>query len=84
MPERVPSRIGHYRIVGVVGIRDLDKVPVARRQPLQSFLALARDLLVKTVANGIETAAEARACSEIGFTHAQGFHIGLPRATEEI
>ena len=39
---------------------------------------------MKTVAEGIETAGEARACAELGFTHAQGFHIGRPRPIEQI
>ena len=51
---------------------------------LQSLLSLARELLVKTVAEGIETPAEARVCAEIGFTHAQGFHLGRPRPIEQI
>jgi EAL domain-containing protein (putative c-di-GMP-specific phosphodiesterase class I) len=39
---------------------------------------------VKTVAEGIETAAEAHACAELGFTYGQGVHIGHPRPIEEI
>jgi EAL domain-containing protein (putative c-di-GMP-specific phosphodiesterase class I) len=39
---------------------------------------------VKTVAEGIETAAEARACAELGFTHGQGFHIGRPLTIDQI
>jgi EAL domain-containing protein (putative c-di-GMP-specific phosphodiesterase class I) len=36
------------------------------------------------VAEGIETPGEARVCAEIGFTHAQGFHMGRPRPLAEM
>jgi EAL domain-containing protein (putative c-di-GMP-specific phosphodiesterase class I) len=65
-------------------IKDIDQGPQARRRLLESLLGLARELLVKTVAEGIETAGEARVCAELGFTHAQGFHIGRPRPIEQI
>jgi EAL domain-containing protein (putative c-di-GMP-specific phosphodiesterase class I) len=65
-------------------ISGLDQAPAARRRLVHSLLALARELLVKTVAEGIETAAEARACADLGFTHGQGFHIGRPRPIEEV
>jgi EAL domain-containing protein (putative c-di-GMP-specific phosphodiesterase class I) len=65
-------------------VSGLDQAPAAKRRLLHSLLALARELLVKTVAEGIETAGEARACAELGFTHAQGFHIGRPRPIEQL
>ena len=65
-------------------ISGLDRAPAPKRRMLQSLLSLARELLVKTVAEGIETPAEARVCAEIGFTHAQGFHLGRPRPIEQI
>lgn len=65
-------------------VTGLDRAPAPKRRLLHSLLSLARDLLVKTVAEGIETPGEARACAEIGFTHAQGFHIGRPRPIEQI
>jgi EAL domain-containing protein (putative c-di-GMP-specific phosphodiesterase class I) len=65
-------------------VTELDQAPAAKRRLLHSLLGLARELLVKTVAEGIETAGEARACAELGFTHAQGFHIGRPRPIEQI
>ena len=74
----------HYLKFDQRYIHDLDQAPRARRRALQSVLTMARDLLVKTVAEGIETAAEARACAELGFTHGQGFHIGRPRPIEEL
>jgi EAL domain-containing protein (putative c-di-GMP-specific phosphodiesterase class I) len=74
----------HYLKVDRRFFHDLDQAPKARRQILASLLALARDLLVKTVAEGVETAAERRACAEIGFTHAQGYYIGRPQPIEQI
>ena len=65
-------------------VSGLDQAPAAKRKLLHSLLGLARELLVETVAEGIETAGEARACAELGFTHAQGFHIGRPRPIEQI
>ncbi len=65
-------------------ISGLDQAPAPKRRLLQSLLSLARELLVKTVAEGIETPAEARVCAEIGFTHAQGFHLGRPRPIDQI
>ena len=74
----------HYLKFDQRYIHDLDQAPRARRRALQSVLTMARDLLVKTVAEGIETAAEARACAELGFTYGQGFYIGRPRPIEEL
>ena len=74
----------HYLKFDQRFISGLDQAPLAKRRLLQSLLSLARELLVKTVAEGIETAAEARVCAEIGFTHAQGFHMGRPDPMAEL
>jgi len=63
-------------------VSSLDQAAVSKRRLLSSLLSLARDLPIKTVAEGIETPAEAAACTEIGFTHAQGFFLGRPRPLE--
>jgi EAL domain-containing protein (putative c-di-GMP-specific phosphodiesterase class I) len=60
-------------------VTGLDKAPQPKRRLLQSLVNLARELLVRTVAEGIETAAELQACSELGFTYAQGYELGRPR-----
>jgi EAL domain-containing protein (putative c-di-GMP-specific phosphodiesterase class I) len=65
-------------------IRGIDAAPVSRRSLLTSLVSVARDLLVQTVAEGVETAAEADACMRIGFTHAQGFFFGRPRPIEQV
>jgi EAL domain-containing protein (putative c-di-GMP-specific phosphodiesterase class I) len=64
----------------VVGI---DQAPPSRRRLVASLVAAARELLVKTVAEGVETAAEAEVCARLGFTHAQGFHFGAPAPLPE-
>jgi EAL domain-containing protein (putative c-di-GMP-specific phosphodiesterase class I) len=74
----------HYLKFDQRFVHEIDQAPAAKRRLLHSLLSLARDLLVKTVAEGIETAAEARACAELGFTHGQGFHIGRPRPIEQL
>ncbi len=68
----------HYLKFDRSFISDLDPASNAGKM-LRSLLSLANELLVKTVAEGVETPAEAAACSDIGFTHAQGFNIGRPR-----
>ena len=60
-------------------ITDLDQASDAKGKLLKSLLSLADELMVKTVAEGIETPAEASACADFGFTHGQGFHLGRPR-----
>jgi EAL domain-containing protein (putative c-di-GMP-specific phosphodiesterase class I) len=57
--------------------------PSSRRRLLASLVAAARELLVKTVAEGVETESEADVCSKLGFTHAQGFHFGRPAPVGE-
>ncbi len=55
-----------------------------RRQLLTSLVGVAKDLRVKAIAEGIETAAEATTCEEIGFNLAQGYHFGRPGPVEKI
>ncbi|HKC12023.1 MAG TPA: EAL domain-containing protein, partial [Vicinamibacteria bacterium] len=53
-----------------------------RRRLLSSLVAWAGDLQVETVAEGIETAAEAEVCGHIGFSQAQGYWFGRPLLLE--
>lgn len=64
-------------------VSGIDQAPSSRRRLLASLVAAARELLVKTIAEGIETEAEAEVCRRAGFTHAQGYHFGAPRPPEE-
>jgi EAL domain-containing protein (putative c-di-GMP-specific phosphodiesterase class I) len=65
-------------------ITGLDHAPVARQRLVASLVAAARELLVQTVAEGVETAEEAAACMRAGFTHAQGYHFGRPGPVEKL
>ena len=65
-------------------VRGIDKAPQTRQRLLSSLVGVARDLLVYTVAEGVETAAEADVCMRVGFTHAQGFFYGRPAPIDDI
>jgi EAL domain-containing protein (putative c-di-GMP-specific phosphodiesterase class I) len=59
-------------------VTGIDHAPLSRQRLVASLVAAARELLVSTVAEGVETAEEAAACVHAGFTHAQGYHFGRP------
>jgi EAL domain-containing protein (putative c-di-GMP-specific phosphodiesterase class I) len=65
-------------------ITGIDHAPSSRQRLVASLVAAARELLVHTVAEGVETAEEAAACLRAGFTHAQGYHFGRPGPVEEL
>jgi EAL domain-containing protein (putative c-di-GMP-specific phosphodiesterase class I) len=62
----------------------IDQAPASRRRLVASLVAAARELLVKTVAEGVETAAEAEVCRDLGFTLAQGYHFGRPASVDTL
>jgi EAL domain-containing protein (putative c-di-GMP-specific phosphodiesterase class I) len=74
----------HYLKFDMTFVRGIDAAPASRQRLLTSLVSVARDLLVYTVAEGVETAAEADVCMRIGFTHAQGYFFGRPRPIEEV
>ena len=74
----------HYLKFDMSFIRDIDSAPLSRQRLLTSLVSVARDLLVYTVAEGVETAGEADVCMRLGFTHAQGHHFGKPRPIAEV
>jgi EAL domain-containing protein (putative c-di-GMP-specific phosphodiesterase class I) len=74
----------HYLKFDMSFIRGIDSAPASRQRLLTSLVSVARDLLVYTVAEGVETAEEADVCMRVGFTHAQGFFFGRPRPIEEL
>ena len=47
-------------------------------------MAAARELLVRTIAEGVETAEESAACMRAGFSHAQGYYFGRPGPVESL
>jgi EAL domain-containing protein (putative c-di-GMP-specific phosphodiesterase class I) len=74
----------HYLKFDMSFVRGIDTAPASRQRLLTSLVSVARDLLVYTVAEGVETAGEAEVCMRLGFTHAQGFFFGRPRPIDEI
>jgi EAL domain-containing protein (putative c-di-GMP-specific phosphodiesterase class I) len=65
-------------------VTGLHEAPTSMRRFVASLVAAARELLVKTVAEGVETADEAEACMRAGFSHAQGYHFGRPGPVEKM
>jgi EAL domain-containing protein (putative c-di-GMP-specific phosphodiesterase class I) len=65
-------------------VTGLDHAPTSRQRLVASLVAAARELLVKTVAEGVETAEEGAACMRAGFSHAQGYHFGRPGPVEKL
>jgi EAL domain-containing protein (putative c-di-GMP-specific phosphodiesterase class I) len=65
-------------------VTGLDSAPVSRQQLVRSLVAAVRELNVKTIAEGVETAEEAEACMRAGFLLAQGHRFGQPRPASEI
>jgi EAL domain-containing protein (putative c-di-GMP-specific phosphodiesterase class I) len=65
-------------------VTGLDHAPVPRQRLVASLVAAARELLVKTVAEGVETAEEAASCMRAGFSYAQGYHFGRPAPVEQL
>jgi EAL domain-containing protein (putative c-di-GMP-specific phosphodiesterase class I) len=65
-------------------VTGLHQAPTSMQRFVASLVAAARELLVKTVAEGVETAEEAAACARAGFLAAQGYHFGRPAPAERI
>ena len=65
-------------------VTGLDHAPTSRQRLVASLVAAARELLVKTVAEGVETAAESAACMRAGFSLAQGYHFARPAPVEKM
>ncbi len=68
----------HYVKFDRVWIKDLHRASRKRREMLEILVGLVRELDVATVAEGVETADEARACADVGFELAQGYFFGRP------
>lgn len=57
-------------------ISGLDRETGGRRQVVTALVAMAADLEIPTVAEGVETDSELNACREAGFTLVQGHALG--------
>jgi EAL domain-containing protein (putative c-di-GMP-specific phosphodiesterase class I) len=59
-------------------IHDIDKASESRRGMLETLVKMVRDLDIRALAEGIETAEEGEACLDLGFELAQGYFYGRP------
>lgn len=59
-------------------IRAIDKADTHRKKMTETLVRMVRDLDILSLAEGIETEEEAKACLDIGFELAQGYHFGRP------
>lgn len=60
-------------------VRGITEAHSARRTVLETLHRMIHDLGIRTLAEGIEDAATAAVCREIGIELLQGFHFGRPR-----
>lgn len=59
-------------------VQNIDRAHERHLKWIQSLLATTRELGVRALAEGIETAEEAASCRDLGFDLAQGYHFGRP------
>jgi EAL domain-containing protein (putative c-di-GMP-specific phosphodiesterase class I) len=59
-------------------VRGIDAAPIVRQEMLASLVSMVNRLGIASLAEGIETAAEAEICQRLGFSLAQGFFYGRP------
>ncbi len=84
------SSLGQLSRVLPISVLKLDRSFVASMQTSRdrgivlAAAALARALQVTSVAEGVESLAQARELAEMGFAMAQGFYFGRPVAAEEL
>jgi EAL domain-containing protein (putative c-di-GMP-specific phosphodiesterase class I) len=63
-------------------VRDIHRAPKHKQQMLETLVRLVRDMGIAPLAEGIETAEEAKVCLQMGFEYAQGYHFGKPKPIE--
>ncbi len=59
-------------------IRDIDTASQARLTVLERLVAMALEIGISPIAEGIESEAEAEICRRVGFAYGQGFLFGAP------
>jgi EAL domain-containing protein (putative c-di-GMP-specific phosphodiesterase class I) len=59
-------------------ISGIDKNGKSQQRMVQSLVKMCRQLGIITLAEGVETAAEAAACRKLGFELMQGYYFGKP------
>jgi len=61
-------------------ISGIDNPSSSRQQMIETLVGMCRQLGIVTLAEGVETAGEARVCRQIGFELMQGYYYGRPVA----
>ena len=64
-------------------IRDIDTASESKRHTVKSLVAIALDLGITTLAEGVETEGEHAVCLDIGFELGQGYYYGKPTSDRE-
>jgi EAL domain-containing protein (putative c-di-GMP-specific phosphodiesterase class I) len=59
-------------------IRNIHLQIPAAQKVLRTLVYIARELGIKTVAEGVELREEMEICARLGFDHVQGYHFGRP------
>ena len=59
-------------------VRDIHKASSKHQKMVGTLVEMVRDFGITPLAEGIESQAEADACTDLGFEYAQGFHFGRP------
>jgi EAL domain-containing protein (putative c-di-GMP-specific phosphodiesterase class I) len=65
-------------------VAGIAEAPDSKQRVVRSLVALARELGARSIAEGIETEADAKACTELGFELAQGYYFKRPLPAGEI
>jgi EAL domain-containing protein (putative c-di-GMP-specific phosphodiesterase class I) len=65
-------------------IRDIHLAENKRRQIVGTLVAMARDVGIVTVAEGVESQEERIACADLNFQYAQGYFFGRPASVSEL
>lgn len=68
----------HFLKFDAALVSGLDRAGAPKRRLVGALVAAARDLGMRTVAEGIEREDEAEVCRELGFELGQGFFFGRP------
>jgi EAL domain-containing protein (putative c-di-GMP-specific phosphodiesterase class I) len=63
-------------------IRNLHTAPASQRHLLEALVRMAREMNIRTLAEGVESLQEALACQETGFDLYQGYYFGRPQASQ--
>ncbi|MDX1624874.1 MAG: EAL domain-containing protein [Wenzhouxiangellaceae bacterium] len=77
----VPPDVLKFDLALVVGIEDPDS---PKRRMLAGLNSMIQELGIRTLAEGIETEAQADACRELGIDLLQGFYFSRPRPIAEV